>query len=221
MRVITNFECGLYFTMAYPSANFQLNQCIPNTSVKLASGSRFIIHGSGFSVWFRIKGIIQNTTNSVWCRIKPIIKKMPRVFFSVWFRIQGIIKKCQGDYSASGSVFRILFKIPPVASASEFSVLLKMSTVLISVWFTIQRIFRVLFKIRTAYYLAPGSEFRVLFINVQGYYSASSSEFKILFKIPPAAFGSGFSVLLKNVHGINQRLVQDSAYFSGYYSKYE
>ena len=60
-----------------------------------------------FSVWFSIQGIIQNTT----C--------------SVWFRIQRIIKKCPGYYSASGSVFRVLFKIQPAASASGFSVLLK------------------------------------------------------------------------------------------------
>ena len=31
-----------------------------NTSVKLASGSWFIIHGSGFSVWFSIQSIIKN-----------------------------------------------------------------------------------------------------------------------------------------------------------------
>ena len=79
-----------------------------HTSVKLAAGSLFIIHGSGFSVWFSIHRIIQ---------------KMSRVLFSVWFRIQGIIKKCPGYYSASGSVFRVLFKIQPAAPGSGFSVL--------------------------------------------------------------------------------------------------
>ena len=49
-----------------------------------------------------------------------------------------------------------------------------------------------------------------------GYYSASSSVFRVLFKIRPAASGSGFSVLLKNVLCITQRLVHDLGYFSKY-----
>ena len=65
-----------------------------------------------YSVWFTIqriiRGIIQNTTS---------------VLFGVWSRIQGIIKKCPGYYSASGSLFRVLFKIRPAASGSGFSVL--------------------------------------------------------------------------------------------------
>ena len=61
-----------------------------------------------FSVWFSIQGLIENMT----C--------------SVWFRIQRIIKKCPGYYSASGSVFRVLFKIRPATSGwAGFSVLLK------------------------------------------------------------------------------------------------
>ena len=64
-----------------------------------------------------------------------------------------------------------------------------------SVWFRIQRIIK----------------------KCPGYYSASGSRFRVLFKLLPAASGSGFSVLLKNVQGIIQRLVHDS----GYYSKYD
>ena len=60
-----------------------------------------------FSVWFNIQGIIQNTT----C--------------SVWFRIQRIIKKYPGYYSASGSGFRVLFKIRNAVSGSSFRVLFK------------------------------------------------------------------------------------------------
>ena len=45
----------------------------------------------------------------------------------------------------------------------------------------------------------------------------SGSVFRVLFKIRPAASGSGFSVILKNVQGIIQRLVQ----YSGYYLKYD
>ena len=45
-----------------------------------------------FSIWFSIQGIIENTTRSV------------------WFRVQRIIKKYSGYYSASGSLFRVLFK---------------------------------------------------------------------------------------------------------------
>ena len=44
---------------------------------------------------------------------------------SVWLRIQRIIKKCPGYYSASGSVFRVIFKVRPAASGSGFSALLK------------------------------------------------------------------------------------------------
>ena len=162
-----------------------------------------------FSVWFTIQGIIQNTT----C--------------SIWFKIQRIIKKCPVYYSASGSRFRVFFKIRPAASGSGFSVLLKtcqsiiqrlvhdsgyfkntsryyskMTSVLLSVWFRFMVFCSVLF--------------RVLF-KYPGYYSASSSRFRVLFKIRPAASGSGFSVLLKNVKGIIQHLVHDS----GYYSKYD
>ena len=140
-----------------------------------------------YSVWFIIQGIIQNTTCSVWFRIQCIIKKMSRVLvsvwfsiqriiqgiiqnmtsilFSVWFRIQGIINKCPGYYSASGSVFsilfRVLFKIRLAyysASGSGFRVLLKnvqgiiqrlvqysayyskMARVLFSIWFSIQHV---------------------------------------------------------------------------------
>ena len=100
-----------------------------------------------FSVWFSIQGIIQNTT----C--------------SVWFRIQRIIKNCPGYYSVSDSVFRVLFKIRPAASGSGFSVLFrnvqgiiqslvhdsayysKMSSVLLSVWFRVQRIIQKMFRV--------------------------------------------------------------------------
>ena len=113
-----------------------------------------------FSFRFSIQGIIQNTT----C--------------SVWFRIQRIIKKCPGYFSASGSVFRVLFKIRPAASGSGFSVLLKNSRVLFSVWFSIQGIIQnitcsVWFRIQHIIKKCPG------------YYSASGSVFRVLFKIRP------------------------------------
>ena len=134
-----------------------------------------------FSDWISIQGIIQYTT----C--------------SIWFRNQPIIKKCPVYYSASGSRFRIFFKIQPAASGSGFSLWLTIQGIIQNktciVWFRIQRIIK----------------------KCPGYYSASSSRFRILFKIRPAASGSGFSVLLKNVQGFIQRLVHDS----GYYSKYD
>ena len=173
-----------------------------------------------FSVWFMIQGIIQNMT----C--------------SVWFRSQRIIKKCPVYYSASGSRFRVFFKIRPAASGSRFSVLLKTCQSIIqrlvhdsgyyskttcSIWFRIQRII----KKCLVYYSASGSQFMVFFkipaasdsgfrvlFKYPGYYSASSSRFRVLFKIRPAASGSGFSVLLKNVKGIIQHLVHDSGYYS-------
>ena len=205
-----------------------------------------------FSVWFSIQGIIQNTT----C--------------SVWFRIQHIIKKCPGYYSVSGSVFRVLFKIRLAASGSGFSVLLKnvqgiiqrlvqysgcyskydlqrqvqdsayyskMSRVLFRVWFIIQGIIQnttcsIWFRIQRiikkcpGYYSASGSVFRVLFkirpaasgsgfsVLLKNVHSLSGSLFRVLLKIRPAASGSGFSVLFRNVQGIIQSLVQDSAYYS-------
>ena len=134
-----------------------------------------------FSVWFSIQGIIENTT------------------WSVWFRIQRIIQKCPGYYSASGSLFRVLFKIRPAASGSGFSVLFKniqgivqrqgiIQNTTCSVWFRIQRII----KKCPGYYSASGSVFKVLF-NIRP--AASGSVFRVLFKIRPAASGSGFSVL--------------------------
>ena len=85
-----------------------------------------------FSVWFRSQGIIQNTT------------------YSVWFIIQGIIQKWPVNYSAYGSVFRLLLKIRPAASGSGPA--------------ASGSGFRVLFKIRTA---ASGSLFKVLSKNGQ------------------------------------------------------
>ena len=179
-----------------------------------------------YNEWLSIQGIIQNTTCSVWFRILRIIKKMSRVLFSVWFTIQGIIqnttcsvwfriqriiKKCSGYYSASGSRFRVLFKIRPAASGSGISeFLLKMSKVLFSEWFISQGIIqnttcRVWFRIQR------------IIKKCLWYYSASGSVFRVLFKIRPAESGSRFSVLFKNVQGIIQRLVQ----YSGYYSKYD
>ena len=129
-----------------------------------------------FSVWFTIPGIIQNMT----CGVR--------------LRTQRIIKKCSGYNSASGSRFRVLFKIRPAGSGSGFSVLLKMSKVLFSVWFTIQCIMQ-------------NTTCNVWFRNqrimekCQGYYSASGSQFSVLFKIRPAVSGSGFRVLLKKCPG--------------------
>ena len=145
-----------------------------------------------FSVWFSIQGIIQNTT----C--------------SVWFRIQRIIKKCPGYYSVSGLVFRVLFAIRPAASGSGSSVLLK------NVQGIIQRLVQY-----SGYYskydLQRLVQDSAYYKKCPGYYSASGSVFSVLFKIRPPVSGSGFSVLLKNVQGIIQRLV----YYSGYYSKYD
>ena len=76
---------------------------------------------SGFSVLLKnVQGIIQRLVQFSGFyskydlqrpfRIQRIIQKMSRVLSSVWFWIQRIIKNCPGYYSASGSVFSILFK---------------------------------------------------------------------------------------------------------------
>ena len=164
------------------------------------------------SVWFRmiqriIQSIIQNTTS---------------ILLGVLFRIQGIIQKCPGNYSASGSVFIVLFIIRPAASGSGFSVLLKMPGVLFIVWFRIQRII----KKCPGYYSASGSGF-IGFFFFQGIITNTTSVlFDVWFSIQGiiqkcpgyySASGSVFSVFLKNVQGIIQCLVQ----YSGYYSKYD
>ena len=73
-----------------------------------------------------------------------------------------------------------------------------MFRVLFSVWFSIQRII----KKCPGYYSESRFTIQRIIKKCPGYYSAS---------------GSGFSVLLKNVQGIIQRLVQ----YSGHYSKYD
>ena len=170
-------------------------------------------------------GIIQNTT----C--------------SAWFRIQRIIQNCPGYYLASGSVFRVLFKIRPAVSGSGFSVLLNYVQGIIqrlvqystyNSKYDLQRLvqdsayysklsrvlFSVWFSIQGIIQNTTCSAwFRIQRIiqYCSGYYLTSGSVFRVLFKIRPATSGSGFSVLFKNVQGIIQRLVQ----YSGYYSKYE
>ena len=47
---------------------------------------------------------------------------MVKILFSVWFSIQGILKT---PPAASGSGFRVLFKIRTAASGSSFRILLK------------------------------------------------------------------------------------------------
>ena len=91
-----------------------------------ASGSVFWVlfkirpaaFGSGFSVFFKMSRVLV----SIWFSFQDIIRNTTS---SVWFRIQRIIKKCPGYYSASGSVFRVLFKIRPAVPGSGFSVLFK------------------------------------------------------------------------------------------------
>ena len=144
-----------------------------------------------FNVWFIIQGIIQNTT----C--------------SDWFRIQRIIKKCPGYYSASGSVFKVLFNIRPAASGSGFSVLLKNVQGIIQLLvhysgyyskFDLQRLVQ-----DSAYYYKMSRVLCSFWFSIQGiiqnttcsvwfriqriikkcpeYYSASSSIFWVLFEI--------------------------------------
>ena len=214
-----------------------------------ATGSRFRVlfkirpaaSGSGFSVLLKnVKGIIQRLVHDSGYTIQGIIENTT---CSVCFSIQRIIKKCPGYYSASGSRFRVLFKIRPAAFGSGFSVLLKnvhgiiqrlvhdsryyskydlqrlvrdsayyskVYRILFSIWFTIQDIIQNMT-------CSAGSGFRLIQKKCPGYYSATGSVFSVLFNIRPAASGSGFSVLLKNVQGIIQRMVHDS----GYYSKYD
>ena len=122
-----------------------------------------------FSVWFRILRIIQKCPGyySASGLGFSVLLKMSRVLFSVRFRIQGIIKKCPGYYSASGPGFSVLFKNVqdiiqrPIQYSAYYS---KMSRVLFSVWFRIQRII----KKYPGYYSVSGSVFSVLLKNVQG-----------------------------------------------------
>ena len=114
---------------------------------------------------------------------------------SVWFRIQRILKKCPGYYSAYDSVFSVLLKNVQgiiqhlVQDTAYYS---KMSRVLFSVWFSIQGIIK-------KYDQKLWFRSQRIIKKCPGYYSAA---------------GSGFRVFLKNVEGIIQSLIQDSAYYS-------
>ena len=144
-----------------------------------------------FRVWFSIQGIIQNMT----C--------------SVWFRIQRIIKKCPGYYSASGSVFRVLFKIRPAVAGSGFSVLFK------NVQGIIQSLvqFQVLFKIQPA---VPGSGFSVLLKNIQGiiqrlvHYSGYYSKYDLQHLVQDSAYYSKMTRVLFSVWFIIQGIIQNT-----------
>ena len=150
-----------------------------------------------FSVWFSIQGIIQNAT----C--------------SVWFRIQHINQKWPGYYSASGSVFRVLFKMRPAASGSGFSILIKNGQGII------QRLVQY-----SDYYskydqqrLVPDSAYYSLWFRIQGISKMSRVLFSVWFGIQGfiqnATSSVWFSIrrIIKNVHGIIQRMVQYSAYY--------
>ena len=118
-----------------------------------------------FSVCFRIQGIIQNTTCSVWFSIQPIIRGIIQNTTSVFF---GVWSRIQGIFIKCAGYSS--------ASSSIFGVL-----------------FRELFKVRPAYYSAPGSGLMVLFKkysrvlfsvwiikNWLVYYSVSGSGFSML-----------------------------------------
>ena len=135
-----------------------------------------------FSVWYRIQRIIQNCPGyysasgsvfSVLLKKCPgfysapglgfsVLLKMSRVLFSVCFSIQRIIKKCQGYYSTSGSGFsvRLTKNVQGIIQrlVQDSAYYSKLSRVLFSVWFRIQRII----KKCQGYYLASGSVFSVL-----------------------------------------------------------
>ena len=150
-----------------------------------------------FSVWFSIQGIIQNTTCSMWFRIPRIIKKCPGYYsasgsvFSVLF---GVLFKIRlAYYSASGPRFRVFLKKCPgyySASSSVFSVL-----------------YRDLFKIRPAYYSAPCSGLRVLFKKFPGYYSASG-----LLKMARVLFSFWFSIQYVNMFKVSAYAVKTDGY---------
>ena len=107
-----------------------------------------------FSVWFRIQGIIQNTTAyySGSGSAFSVLLKMSRVLFSVWFSIQLII---QGIVQNMTSV---LFTVWFSNQCIIHGIIQNMTCVLFCVCFRIQG----LFKIRPVYYLASGSGFSVL-----------------------------------------------------------
>ena len=179
-----------------------IKKCPANYS---ASGSEFSVGFKRRSPYYSVSG----SAFSVWF-------EMASLLFSIWFRIQRMIKKCPAYYSAPGSGFNVRFKndqrnIQGLVQDSVYE--LKMSGVLFSVWFRVQRTI----KKWPAYYSWSGSGFRVWLKKM------TNVLFSIWFRIQrtiqkcPASYsasGSGFSVQLKNEQIIIQRLVQDSAYYS-------
>ena len=97
---------------------------------------------------------------------------------------------------------------------------LKIFRVLFSVWFIIQCFIQ--YTTCSLWFIIIQNTTCSVWCRIQGiikkcpgYYSGYSSVFSVLFKIRPAASGSLFSVILKNIQHIIQRLV----HYSGYYSK--
>ena len=125
---------------------------------------------------------------------------MSRVLFSVWFIIQRIIQNttCNVWFIIQGIIQNttcsVWFRIQRIIQSTTCSVCFIIQGIIqnttCSVWFRIQGIIK----------------------KCPGYYSAYGSVLRSLFKIRPAASGSGFSVLLKNIQGIIQHLVLYSGY---------
>ena len=116
---------------------------------------------------------------------------MSRVLFSVGFIFQGIIQN---------TTCSLWFRIQSITQNTTCSV-----------WFIIQGIIQ---------NTTSSGCLRIQGIikkKSPGYYSAYGLVFRVFFKIRPAASCSGFSVLLKNIQVIIQRLV----HYSGYNSKYD
>ena len=101
-----------------------------------------------------------------------------------------------------------------------------MSRVLFSVWFRIQRIvknvkgiiqrlvqYSAYYKKYPGDYSASGSGFSAL-LKCPGFYSASDSGFSVLLNMSRVLFSVWFRIqsMIKNVHDIIQRLVQDSEF---------
>ena len=107
-----------------------------------------------------------------------IIKKCPGYFSAYCSGFNVLLKSVQGIIQRKFQYSAYCLTINYSASGSGFSVLLKMPRVLFKLWFRIQRII----KKCPGYYSAYGSVFSVLLKKCPGYFSASCSEFSVLLK---------------------------------------
>ena len=171
-----------------------------------ASGSRFRVlfkirpaaSGSGFRVLLKnVLGIIQRLVQYSGYYLKYDLQRLVKDSAYYLKNVQGIIQRLV-QYSGYYSKYDLQHLVQDSAYYSE------MARALFSVWFSIQPIIRGIIQNTTSVLFGVWSRIQGIIIKFAGYSTASSSIFGVLFrelfKIRPAYYsapGSGLRVLFK------------------------